>query len=323
MEYKTLGKTGLWVSKLAMGTMTFGGQVSEADAIRYTDIALDAGVNLVDTANSYTGGQSEIIVGKALKGKRDKVILATKAGFKLGDGLNEKGLSRRFVMEQVEKSLKRLDTDYIDIYFMHLPDHVTAIEDALETYSDLVHSGKIRYIGMSNFAAWRVCEALWKAEANHLYPPVLTEMVLNPITRGLETEFIPFVQEHNLGLLAYNPLAGGILSGKYKKGCEIPEDSRYAKLKAYAPRYWTDDNFDAVEEITAVANDFGMTPVELCMSWVAYHDGVTSVLMGFSKEAQLMSNLKSIDRGPLPQEACARLDEIWKSISGNRFSYSR
>lgn len=323
MEYTTLGKTGLWVSKLVLGSMTYGGQVDEADAIRYTDIALDNGVNLIDTANSYNGGQSEVLVGKAVKGKRDKVILATKAGFKLGDGPNERGLSRRFVMEQVEQSLKRLDTDYIDIYFMHLPDHVTAIEDALATYTDLVRSGKVRYIGMSNFSAWQICEALWKSETRNLIAPTVTEMVLNPITRGLEQEFIPFVKAHQLGLFVYNPLAGGILSGRYKKGEAIPADSRYAKFKVYGPRYLSDTNYAAAEAISKLAGELDMTPVELCMSWAAYHEGVTSVIMGFSKEAQLLQNIKSIERGPLPKEALDTLDEIWKDISGNRFAYSR
>jgi aryl-alcohol dehydrogenase-like predicted oxidoreductase len=323
MQYKSLGKTGLMVSQVCLGTMTFGKQVSEEEAVRLTHIALDRGVNFIDTANSYFGGQSEICVGKALKGRRDQVVLTTKAGFKVGEGPLEKGLSRASVMQQVEKSLKRLDTDYIDIYFMHLPDHVTAIEDALETYTDLVRSGKVRYIGMSNFSAWEVCEALWKSEAKNILAPSVTEMVYNLITRGLDTEFIPFCQMHKMGLITYNPLAGGILSGKYQKSETPPENSRYSILKAYAPRYWREDYFETVDVLRTVAEEHDMSMAELAMRFVVSNPAITSVLVGFSKEAQLLQNLESVEKGALPADALDMCGEVWKKLSGNTFQYNR
>ena len=323
MKYRTLGKTGLQVSELCLGTMTFGGQLEESESIRLTQYALDSGINFVDTANSYFGGQSEICVGKALKGRRDRVILATKAGFTVGDGLNQKGLSRSHVMQQVEASLRRLDTDYIDIYFMHLPDHVTALEDALDTYNFLIESGKIRYIGMSNFSAWECCEALFTAKMRHQIGPVVTEMVYNLITRGIEQEFLPFVREHNLGLMTYNPLAGGILSGRHHWDKQPPKDSRYGILKSYAPRYWTQENFQSVEVLSALAADHDMTLVELAMRWCAMQQGVTSVITGFSRESQLEQNLASLEKGPLSQDILDACDALWDQISGKRFSYNR
>lgn len=322
MKYNILKGTGLEVSNICLGTIMYGGQVAENDGVYLTHYALDQGVNLVDTSNSYFEGRSEEIVGKALKGRRDDVILSTKAGFAMGQKPNEKGLSRKHVMQQVEDSLRRLDTDYIDIYFMHLPDYNTPVEESLETYSQLVRSGKVRYIGMSNHAAWQVAKAHHTAKDMGLVLPTVCEMVYNLLTRGIEGEFLPFAREYNKSVITYNPLAAGMLSGKHKRGAP-PENSRFTILKAYAPRYWRDDNFDAVEMLEKIAEEEGISLVELAMGWCMQQPGVDSVITGFSRFEQLEQNLKCSEQSPLSQAAAEACDEVWKQVSGNRFKYNR
>ncbi len=323
MNYRAFGNTGLQVSELCLGTMTFGGQVEEAEAVRLIHCALDHGVNLIDTANNYFGGRSEICVGKALRGRRDKVILSTKAGNIVGNGPGDRGLSRTHVMQQIDLSLRRLDTDYIDIYFMHLPDHITPMEDALETYNDLLTSGKIRYIGMSNFAAWECCEALYTSLIKHIHPPMVTQMLFNLLERGLENEFIPFVQAKNMGLMTFNPLAGGLLSGRYQWIETPPEEGRFSIFKSYAPRYWTEENLRAAASLAELAAENGISMVNLAMRWCAFQPGVSTVVTGVSKESQLCQNLNSVTDGPLPPEILLACDKIWDQLSGKRLSYNR
>jgi len=322
MNYKYLTGTGLKVSKLCLGTMTFGGQVNEADAIRMTHYALDQGINFIDTANSYTGGKSEELVGKAIKECRDKVILATKVGFPTGQGPNESGLSRKNVAEQLEKSLKRLGTDYIDIYYMHLSDVNTPIDEILDTFTTIVRSGKARYIGVSNNAAWQVCQMLWESDRHNFVAPGVCEMVYNMITRGIEQEFIPFAKRNKKGIVVYNPLAGGMLTGNHKRGMPA-EDSRFALHKGYITRYWLEENFEAVDTISSIADEAQINMVDLAMRWCISQDHVDSIIIGFSKEEQLEQNLKSIETGKLPDDILKACDDVWKQVSGNRFSYSR
>jgi len=322
VEYRHLTGTGIKVSRLCLGTMTFGEQVGEQDAISMTHFALDQGVNFIDTASTYTKGRSEEIVGKALRGRRDKVILATKAGFPVGDGPNESGLSRVHVIRQLEISLRRLQTDYVDIYYMHLPDSRTPLDEALETFSILVRSGKVRYVGVSNFAAWQVCGMLWKSDRNGYVAPAVSQMVYNLITRGIEQEFVPFIREHKLGLVVYNPLAGGLLTGKHRPDA-VPENTRFSLNKGYMDRYWHEDNFRAVGMFSEIARTSGIGPVELAMRWCATQPFVDSIIIGFSKFEQLRQNLASLDGGELPPDVMAACDEVWKRLSGNRFSYIR
>ena len=323
MRYRTLGNTGLQVSEICLGTMTFGEQVNESEGARLIHYALDHGINFIDTANNYFGGRSEICVGKALKGRRDKVILSTKAGNKVGEGPMDKGLSRVHVMQQIDLSLKRLDTDYIDIYFMHLPDHVTPIEEVLETYNMLLTSGKIRYIGMSNFSAWECCEALYVGMMKNMQVPSVTQMMYNLLTRGLEQEFLPFARAKNLGLMVYNPLAGGLLSGRYQWNDTPPGDGRFATLKSYVPRYWTSENLRAVEHLMALAAEHDISMVDLAMRWCAFQPGVSTVITGVSKESQLRQNLYSLKNGALPEAVLKECDRLWEQLSGKRIAYNR
>jgi Predicted oxidoreductases (related to aryl-alcohol dehydrogenases) len=324
MEFRYLTGTGIKVSRLCLGALTFGGQIDEKDAINMTHYAMEQGVNFIDTANFYTDGRSEQIVGKAIRDRRDKVILATKVCMSVSDGPNDSGLSRVHVIRQLELSLKRLQTDYVDIYYMHMPDIHTPLDEILETFSILVRSGKVRYIGVSNFAAWQVCQMLWKSDRNHYVAPAMSQMVYNLITRGIEQEFVPFIQEHKFGLVVYNPLAGGLLTGKHRPD-SVLENTRFSldMGRIYRDRYWHEENFKAVETLSNIARESGISMVELAMRWCATRPYVDSIIIGFSKFEQLKQNLSSLKDGPLPPDVMKACDEVWEQLSGNRFSYNR
>lgn len=322
MVYKTLGKTGLQVSSICLGTMTFGIQADLAEVRCITNVALDAGINFFDTADSYSNGESERLLGKALAGCRDQVVIASKVGIPIGDRINNGGLSRQHAIHQLECSLKNLDTDYIDLYYMHQPDHMTSIEEVLETFSILVRSGKVRYVGMSNFAAWQMCEALWKSEANHLIPPIAAQMVYNLMTRGIDMEVLPFLQAHGMGLITYNPLAGGFLTGKYSRSGPTG-GTRYALFKNYPKRYWNEKSFQAVDDLSKIADDAGMGLLELSLRWAAYRKEVTSMLVGASNAEQLKENLKLIENGPTAEDVNAKCDDFWAELTGRRNKYCR
>jgi aryl-alcohol dehydrogenase (NADP+) len=313
--------TGLKVSRVCLGTMTFGGQLNEQDSIEVIRQALDSGINFFDTADIYTGGQSEIITGKGLKGCRDAVVIASKVGGMSEKGLNGGGLSRKHILSSVEKSLKRLDTDYLDIYYMHFPQPSTPIEESLEAMSSLVRSGKVRYIGMSNYAAWQMMDALSISDRRSWAAPVVTESVYNLLTRGIEAELVPFIKEKRLGMTIYNPLAGGLLSGKH--GREHPAENTRISEPGYYQRYWNEDSLSAMDSLieTARQNDMGL--LELSLRWCVSYDYVSSVILGVSRLEHLKDNLDCINKGSLPPEILFKCDEVWKKLSGNRFAYNR
>lgn len=302
--------------------MMFGGQTNEADSLKIMDYAHDQGINFFDTANVYNQGESEKIVGKWLQGRRDAVILATKVNGLMGKNPNDAGLSRRNIMSAVDASLKRLGTDYIDIYYMHAPDYKTSIEESLEAMSGLVKSGKTRYIGVSNFAAWQIADILAVCDKRDHVPPVITQNVYNPITRGIETELVPFLKAHALGMVVYNPIAGGLLAGKHKPGQPVG-DTRFANSKMYYDRYWSDENFAAVEKLTAIASGHGMSILQLAMKWCAAQPCVTSTITGVSRLPQLEQNVASVEGEPLSAEILAQCDDVWRSLAGARFQYNR
>src|SRR4051794_14429831 len=214
MEQRTLGKTDLTVSRLALGTMTFGSQVDEQTAASMADACLDQGVNFIDTANVYNAGESESILGRILRGKRDKVVLATKVGIKMGEGPYDKGLSAGAITKGIERSLRRLQTDYVDVYYLHQPDYSVPLEESLQALHRLVDSGKVRQLGASNYASWQICQMLWMAESNGWRSIRVVQPMYNVITRGIEQELLPCCKEFGLATVAYNPLAGGLLTGK-------------------------------------------------------------------------------------------------------------
>jgi aryl-alcohol dehydrogenase-like predicted oxidoreductase len=322
MQYNYFTGTRLRVSALSLGTMMFGGQTDEAESIAIMNYAYEKGINVFDTANTYTKGESERIVGKGLKGRRDRIILATKVFNQMGDDPNDSGLSRRNILGAVDASLRRLDTDYIDIYYMHAPDYRTSPEESLDAMSGLVRAGKARYIGLSNFAAWQIADIFAICDKRGYVAPVITQNVYNAITRGIEAELIPFLKVHGMNLTVYNPIAAGLLAGKHKPG-KPTEGTRFGLNKMYADRYWSDENFAAVDKLTRIARENGMTLLELAMKWCAAQKVVTSIITGVSRLSQLEQNIKSIEGDPLDAGVLARCDEVWKSLAGTRFAYNR
>ncbi len=322
MEYAPLTGTGILVSRLCLGTMLFGDQMDEREAIRCVHHALDAGVNFFDTANRYVGGRSEEILGKALAGRRDKVFVATKVGNTVADAPHERGSSRTHILKQVELSLRRLQTEYIDLYYLHTPDTVTPLEETLEVLDSLVRSGKVRYLGTSNFAAWQACRMRYAARAEGRVAPAVAQMVYNLITRGLEQEFIPFLKAHAMGLVVYNPIAGGFLTDKYAEKKKL-ENSRFTRNAMYADRYWNDDNLAAWDAVKAIADGAGIPMLDLGMRWLYSTGNVDSIITGFSSLKQLETNLKTLDAGTLGRDVMAACDAVWKNLSGTRFPYNR
>ncbi len=323
MEMKVLTGTGISVSKVCAGTLMFGGRMDEAASKRAVDICLDRGVNFFDTSDLYVAGESERVLGKALKGRRGNAVLASKVGFPTSDDINDKGLSRRHIMNAVENSLKRLDTDYLDIYYMHLPDHTTPIEESLRAMDDLVKSGKVRYIGLSNFSAWSICDAKWISDIKGLAAPVVTEMPYNLLARGIEEELVPMLKAKQIGMCLYNPLAGGLLTGRHS--FEGPaKGSRFENNAMYLPRYWHKENFDALEQLTAIAKEAGDDLLTFSLRWCLSHDVVDSVIVGFSSCEQLEQNLDKLALGPITDAAAlARCDEVWTDLKGKAFRYHR
>ncbi len=322
MQYNNLPGTSLKVSALSLGTMMFGGQTNEADSLAIMDYAFEQGVNFFDTANVYNQGESERIVGRGVKGRRNEIFLATKVNGQMGNNLFDKGLSRRNIVAAVEASLKRLDTDYIDLYYMHAPDYETEIEESLATMTTLVQQGKIRYVGVSNFAAWQIADMLAVCDKRGYVAPVITQNVYNAITRGVETELVPFMVKHKLGMAVYNPIAGGLLAGKHKPG-KPAEDTRFANNQMYYDRYWSDENFVAVEKLMAIAKEYGMSIVQLAMKWCASRPGVISTISGVSKFSQIEQNIASLAGDALHADVLAACDDVWRSLAGTRFGYNR
>jgi aryl-alcohol dehydrogenase-like predicted oxidoreductase len=240
----------------------------------------------------------------------------------MGKDPNDAGLSRRNILSAVEASLKRLDTDYIDIYYMHAPDYNTDIEESLDAMDSLVRAGKIRYIAVSNYAAWQMADILHICDKRGYAGPVISQNVYNLITRGLESELAPFLKEHKIGMAIYNPIAGGFLAGKHKPG-KPAENTRFANNQNYYERYWSDENFRAVEKLAETASQHGMSILELSMKWCAAQPAVTSIISGVSRIEQIRQNIASLE-GELPgKEALDACDEVWRSLAGTRFTYNR
>jgi aryl-alcohol dehydrogenase-like predicted oxidoreductase len=322
MRYNNLPGTSLKVSALSLGTMMFGGQTNEADSVAIMDYAFGEGVNFWDTANVYNQGESERIVGKALKGRRNDIILATKVTGQMGQGINDKGLSRRNIAAAVDASLKRLDTDYIDLYYMHSPDYETRIEETLEAMTGLVRAGKVRYIGVSNFAAWQVADMLAVCDKRGYVAPVISQNVYNAITRGVEAELVPCLNAHGLGMAVYNPIAGGFLAGKHKPG-KPAENTRFANNESYYKRYWSDENFAAVEKLMDIAARHNISILQLAMKWCVGRSAVTSIISGMSKLEQIKQNIASLEGEALGTDILEACDIVWRSLAGTRFAYNR
>ena len=293
MEYRHLTATGVVVSRLCLGTMEFGGRVPRDEAIRMTHYALDNGVNFIDTANVYQDGCSESVLGEALQGRRDDVVLATKVRLtRHPERLNSEGLNRRAVMREAEASLKRLKTDCIDVYYLHVPDPDTPDEETVDTMGDLIRSGKIRYWGVSNYASWQLADMDACAVRRNVPRPILSENVYNLLCRSVEPELVPCLRAHRIGMTVFNPLAGGLLTGKHSFDRVI--DGRFNGNKQYMDRYWNEDSFRGVELLRPVAEEAGLSLADLSIKWCAQHDFVDSVLIGATSRSGQRSPVRGI-----------------------------
>lgn len=302
--------------------MTFGSQVDEPSAVRIVDQCLEQGVNFFDTANVYNKGESEKIVGKALKGRRDKVVLASKVRGKTGDGPDEVGLSRAAILRAIDESLQRLQTDYLDLYYLHQPDYATPIEESLAAMDGLVKQGKVRYPASSNYSGWQVCQMQWVAEKSGYAAAVVTQPMYNLLARGIEQEYLPMCKQFGVSTVVYNPLAGGMLTGKQKRNAPL-SGTRFDNNQMYLGRYWHTADFDAVDALLAVAREAGRSPVSLALNWLLHHTPIDCVILGASRMEQLDENLKAMNDGPLKDDTVATCDGIWKQLRGVTPQYNR
>lgn len=311
MEYRQLGRTGVKVSPLCLGAMNFGERTDEADSVAIIHAALAAGINFVDTANVYTGGRSEEIVGKALRGRRDRIVLATKVRGKVGDGPNDQGLSRKHIFEACDASLRRLQTDYIDLYQTHRPEPTVPVDETLGALTDLVRAGKVRYIGCSTHPAWMVMEALAVSEREHLARYVSEQPPYNLLDRRIENELVPLALRYNLALLPWAPLAQGVLAGRYRGGEPPAPDSRAARMQAtiYAERV-TAQGIAVGDKLTAAAQAHGKTPGQLALLWCKDQPGITAPIFGPRTMAQLQDVLPVLEMSLAyeEREACDALN---------------
>ncbi len=313
MTHRPLGRTGVQVSPLCLGAMMFGawGNPDHDDGVRIIHAALDAGINFIDTADVYSRGESEEIVGKALAGRRDEVVLATKVHGTMGDDVNQFGNSRRWIIREVEDSLRRLKTDYIDLYQIHRPEADTDIDDTLGALTDLVRQGKVRYIGSSTFPASQIVEAQWVARDRGRERFVCEQPPYSLLARGIEADVLPTCRRHGMGVIPWSPLAGGWLSGKWRKGQDAPDSSRAQRMPA---RYDLSDpgnqrKLDAADALAQVAEEAGLTLIQMALAFVINHPAVTAAIIGPRTMEQLESQLGA-DEVVLDAAILDRIDEI-------------
>jgi aryl-alcohol dehydrogenase-like predicted oxidoreductase len=322
MEFRTLPHTDLNVSRLCFGTMTFGKPLDQAGSTQLVDRCIEAGINFFDTANMYQVGVAETMLGEAIKGRRDKLVIASKVRFKVGDEPDQQGLTRRAIERAIEESLRRLQTDYLDIYYQHAPDHATPIEETLETMNSLVKQGKVRYLASSNYASWEVVEMLWLAKERGWAAPYISQPMYNLLARGIEQEYLAMCKRFGVSTMVYNPLAGGLLTGKHRQESITP-GTRFDNNKLYQDRYWHDRYFKAVEQLREIARHAGRSLVSLALNWVLRHTASDVVILGASSLQQLNENLAAAEEGPLDEETLHACDQVWQNLRGPLPVYNR
>lgn len=301
MRYKKLGHSGLSVPVFALGCTTLGSQVADDESLAIMNRAFDLGMTFYDVADVYSKGRAEILLGQALKGRRHQAIITTKLFGETGPGPNDKGLSRKHIIEACEASLRRLQTDYIDVYQMHHWDPETPIEESLGAMDDLVRQGKVRYIGASNFMGWQIVEAVQTAQAYGLPRLVSTEEKYSMISRGVEAELLPSAMANKVGVLVFNPIAGGFLTGKYKQNEPPPSGTRFAVRPWYIDNYWNDRAFRLMERLDNGAHGLGVSTVRLAIGWLLANPAVTTVILGATKVSHIEQNLAAATE-PLSQQ---------------------
>ncbi len=331
MQYVKFGRTGLRVSRLCLGTMTFGLQCDEAASAAIMDRAASGGIDFFDTADVYplggnreTAGRTEDIVGRWLKGKRQQVIVATKCVGAMGPKPWDQGMSRKHILDAIEGSLRRLGTDYVDLYQLHSFDKLTPIDEALEALDTIVRSGKARYVGVSNWPAYKVARALGRSELKNIVRVESVQPRYNLLFRAFERELLPMCEEEKIAVIPYNPLAGGLLTGKHNRAAPPPAGTRFTLGTAaarYQSRYWKDQEFQTIEDLRALGNQAGMSMATMAVSWVLANPAITAPIVGASRPEQLDDSLAAADKGPLDPDLKARLDEVttgWRSVDAER-----
>ncbi|HUC16548.1 MAG TPA: aldo/keto reductase [Acetobacteraceae bacterium] len=331
MQYVKFGRTGLSVSRLCLGTMTFGLQCDDALSRAILDEAAAGGIDFLDTADVYplgggdkTAGRTEEIVGAWLKGKRHQFILATKCVGQMGPKPWDQGMSRKHILDAIDASLRRLDTDYVDLYQLHSYDARTPVEEALEALDAIVRAGKARYVGVSNWPAYKIARALGQSEIRNIARIESVQPRYNLLFRSFERDLLPLCMEESLALIPYNPLAGGLLTGKHSRQAAPPEGSRFQLGNAgarYQERYWHDQEFETIEALRKVADEAGMSMATMAMRWVLSHPAITAPIIGASRPEQLADSLAAGEQGALPPDLKAKLDEIthgWRAVDAER-----
>lgn len=332
MKYTKLGRTGLKVSQLTLGTMTFGQQADKATSFEILDKAFEAGITSIDTANAYPigresfaqAGRTESIIGEWMHDKRDQLIITTKVFSPMGPGPNDSGLSRKHILDAIEGSLKRLQTNYIDIYMAHQYDFNTPLEETMRAFDEIVRTGKARYIGVSNWRAWQIAKANGIADTLGLHRISVVEPRYNLLFRMIEEDLVPLCKEDGIGILPYNPLAGGLLTGKHQK-TETPDPNERFGLNSagalYQKRYWQDANFNAVDKYINWCQEQKLDPITTAIKWTMQQEAITSVIIGASKTYQLDASLAAVNAPDLTVEQLAWLDQLWFSLP-RRFEFN-
>ncbi|MBI1353225.1 MAG: aldo/keto reductase [Acidobacteria bacterium] len=323
MELRQLSHTELTVSRLCVGTMTMGSQVNESDTAHLLGAAFDAGVNFVDTANVYNQGLSEELLGRCLRGKRQNVVLASKGFGKMGVPVQYSGLSREALERALDDSLRRLQTEYLDVYYLHQPDPATPAEESLEALDAFRRAGKIRYGAVSNYASWQIAEMFALSDKKGWQPPSISQPMYNLLARGIEQEYVPFARRYGVSLVVYNPLAGGLLTGKQSLESGPIAGTRFDGNQQYLGRYWHEAYFRAVEDLKKLSADSGRSLLEIAFRWLLDQDHVDSVILGASKLEHLQANLRAAASAPLSEDIRRECDRIWMELRGPTPFYNR
>lgn len=331
MQYVRFGNTGLRVSRLCLGTMTFGLQCDEAQSHAILDAAAAGGIDFLDTADVYplggnreTAGRTEEIVGSWLKGKRQSYIVATKCVGVMGPKPWDQGMSRKHILDAIDASLRRLQTDYVDVYQLHHYDARTPLDEALEALDQVVRSGKARYIGVSNWPAHKIARALGRSELKNITRISSAQPRYNLLFRAYERDLLPMCEEEGIAVIPYNPLAGGLLTGKHDRAAPPASGTRFTLGTAaarYQERYWNEREFETIEALRGLGNESGMSMATMAMSWVLANPAITAPIVGASRPEQLTDSLAAADRGSLPEDLKARLDELthgWRAVDAER-----
>jgi aryl-alcohol dehydrogenase-like predicted oxidoreductase len=319
MRYLRLGASGLKVSAIGLGANAFGGRATPEASHEVIRTALDLGINLIDTANVYTAGQSERIIGEAIASRRDEVVLATKAGMRAGDGPLDRGSSRLHLMRELERSLTRLRTDHVDLYQIHRFDDETPLEETLRTVDDMVRSGKVRYLGASNYAAWQLMKALGLCDRLGLERLVSVQPSYSLAGRRVEEELVPCCLDQGVGIIAYFPLAGGLLSGKYVRGQAVPKGSRADTTPAFGERMLgSEARLALAEGVAAIARDLGATPAQVALAWLVHMPAVASAIAGATRADQVRENAAAADL-TLEPAVMERLDQLSRPFASVSF----